>query len=107
MALRAATGKKNWYEVTRTEQHGVLCYQADCITALVHAEKAQRNFVQALTKTFAQLSIGLAIFDRNGQLALFNPALAELTGLRAEFLSGRPTVQTFLDRLRETRKMPR
>lgn len=99
-------GKPDWYEITRTDTDGIACYHASCISALVHAEEAQRNFVQTLTKTFAQLSIGLAIFDRNSQLALFNPALVDLTGLRAEFLSARPAVQTFFDRLRETRKMP-
>jgi len=51
---------------------------------------AQRNFVQTLTKTFAQLSIGLAIFNRERQLVLFNPALIDLTALPADFLTGRP-----------------
>ena len=100
------SGKKEWFDVQYREVDGLLNYQAICISNLVHAEEAQRNFVQTLTKTFAQLSIGLAIFDRNGQLALFNPALVDLTGLRAEFLSARPALQTFFDRLRETRKMP-
>jgi PAS domain-containing protein len=107
VSLRDATsGKKEWFDVQYREVDGMLNYQAICISNLVHAEEAQRNFVQTLTKTFAQLSIGLAIFDRNGQLALFNPALVDLTGLRAEFLSARPALQTFFDRLRETRKMP-
>lgn len=101
-----ATNRKDWYEVSRTQVDDIYCYQGTCISALVHAEEAQRNFVQTLTKTFAQLSIGLAIFDRKNQLALFNPALVDLTGLRAEFLSARPTLQTFFDRLRETRRMP-
>ena len=102
----AESGKKDWFELSQTEQDGVICHQAICINALVQAEETQRKFVQTLTKTFAQLSIGLAIFDRNSQLVLFNPALIDLTGLRAEFLSARPTVQTFFDKLRETRKMP-
>ncbi|WP_415255606.1 PAS-domain containing protein [Sulfitobacter sp.] len=101
-----STGKKEWFDVSYREVDGVLNYQAICISNLVHAEEAQRNFVQTMTKTFAQLSIGLAIFNRNGQLALFNPALVDLTGLPAQFLSTRPTLQTFFDRLRETRKMP-
>lgn len=102
----AESGETDWYELNHTEQDGVICHQAICINSLVQAEEAQRKFVQTLTKTFAQLSIGLAIFDRNSQLVLFNPALIDLTGLRAEFLSARPTVQTFFDKLRETRKMP-
>ncbi|SFS84030.1 PAS domain-containing protein [Sulfitobacter marinus] len=101
-----STGKKEWFNVSYREVDGVLNYQAICISNLVHAEEAQRNFVQTMTKTFAQLSIGLAIFNRDGQLALFNPALVDLTGLPAQFLSTRPALQTFFDRLRETRKMP-
>jgi PAS domain-containing protein len=72
----------------------------------VNAEIAQRKFVQTLTKTFAELSIGLAIFDRNRQLSLFNPALIDLTSLPADFLSSRPNMQAFFDRLRENRMMP-
>lgn len=107
LSLRdATTSKKEWFDVSKSEFDDVTINQAICISDLVHAEEAQRNFVQTLTKTFAQLSIGLAIFDRNGQLALFNPALVDLTGLRAEFLSARPALQTFFDRLRDTRKMP-
>ena len=85
---------------------GVTVFHATCINAVVAAEQAQRNFVQTLAKTFAHLSIGLAIFDRNGQLALFNPALVDLTGLPAHFLSARPTMLSFFDQLRENRRMP-
>lgn len=103
---KADTDKKDWYEVSQVDENDVLCHQAICINPLVHAEEAQRNFVQTLTKTFAHLSIGLAIFDRRKQLVLFNPALVDMTGLRAEFLSARPTVETFFDNLRESRRMP-
>lgn len=100
------TGVKDWYAVTHSQSRSINCYQATCITTLVRAEEAQRNFVQTLTKTFAQLSIGLAIFDRKSQLVLFNPALIDLTGLGAQFLSARPAIQTFFDKLREARKIP-
>lgn len=97
---------KLWFDVTvRRQQDGDLCCAAD-VNAVVDAEIAQRNFVQTLAKTFAQLSIGLAIFDRNRQLALFNPALIDLTALPADFLSGRPTLFSFFDRLRDQRMMP-
>jgi PAS domain-containing protein len=39
------------------------------VTGLVRAENAQRKFVQTLTKTFANLTTGLAVFDRNQELA--------------------------------------
>ena len=74
--------------------------------ATVKAETALREFIQTLTKTFAQLPIGLAIFDSNRQLALFNPALVDLTSVGADFLSARPTLFSFLDRLREARVIP-
>lgn len=99
--------KAMWFDVSRvrTARGGSLNYAIN-IDAVVEAEIAQRKFVQTLTKTFAQLSIGLAIFDRNRQLALFNPALIDLTALPADFLSARPNLLTFFDKLRENRMMP-
>jgi PAS domain-containing protein len=99
-------GHKLWFDVSIvSEKEGNLCYAVDT-NAVVDAELAQRNFVQTLAKTFAQLSIGLAIFDRNRQLALFNPALIDLIALPAEFLSGRPDLFGFFDRLRDQNMMP-
>ncbi|WP_299139856.1 PAS-domain containing protein [uncultured Tateyamaria sp.] len=100
------TDLTEWYNVTATRAGSQVIYHAVDINAVIQAEIAQRNFVQTLAKTFAQLSIGLAIFDRNGQLALFNPALVDLTSLPAEFLSGRPDLLSFFDRLRDNRVMP-
>ncbi|MBO9439294.1 hypothetical protein HKX23_03900 [Sulfitobacter sp. KE29] len=107
VCLRRSDGEKpDWYALTTTTEDNVQVYHATCINAVVAAEEAQRNFVQTLAKTFAHLSIGLAIFDRNGQLALFNPALVDLTDLPAPFLSARPTMVSFFDQLRESRRMP-
>lgn len=95
-----------WLDVhlMKTEQCGIF-YAVD-VTNAVLAEAAQREFVQTLTKTFANLTTGLAIFDRNKQLALFNPALVDLTALPAEFLSGRPSLMSFFDNLRDRQVMP-
>ena len=95
-----------WYSVTAKQAGTSTVFHAVDINAVIQAEVAQRNFVQTLAKTFAQLSIGLAIFDRNSQLALFNPALVDLTSLPAEFLSARPDMLSFFDRLRDNRVMP-
>lgn len=76
-----------------------MCHAID-INAVISAEIAQRNFVQTLAKTFAQLSTELAIFDRNIQLALLTPPLT------IEFLSARPGLMSFFDRLRDYRVMP-
>jgi PAS domain-containing protein len=72
----------------------------------VRAERSLREFVQTLTKTFADLPIGLAIFDRDRRLQLFNPALIDLTGLSIGFLTARPTLYALLDGLRELRMVP-
>lgn len=95
-----------WFDVTVVRQAEFSMFYAQDINAVVRAETAQRNFVQTLAKTFAQLSIGLAIFDRNRQLVLFNPALIDLTMLPADFLSARPDFLTFFDRLRDNQMMP-
>lgn len=83
----------------------MLCYALPA-DSLVRAEESLREFVQTLSKTFAHLPIGLAIFDRHRRLALFNPALTDLSGLEVEFLAGRPMLYAFLDRLRERRRIP-
>jgi PAS domain-containing protein len=70
------------------------------------AERNLREFTQTLTKTFAHLAIGLAIFDRSRRMILFNPALSELTGLSAASMTQKPTLSEFLDRLRERRIVP-
>lgn len=97
---------ERWYEVSMTEANEHFNFHAANITALVRAERAQRGFVQTLTKTFAQLGTGLAIFDRDQQLVLFNPALVELTKISAEFLTAKPSLTSFFDWLRESRMMP-
>ncbi|MFK7751665.1 MAG: PAS-domain containing protein [Sedimentitalea sp.] len=105
VSLNAET-RKLWFDVSSVPyKEGNIHYAVD-VNAVVDAEIAQRNFVQTLAKTFAQLSIGLAIFDRNRQLALFNPALIDLTSLPADFLSGRPNLLSFFDQMRDQRMVP-
>lgn len=96
----------DWYSVSRSLVDNHTIYHAIPANELVIAEKTQSTFVQTLAKTFAHLSTGLAIFDRDKQLVLFNPALFDLTNLSAEFLSSRPTMDSFFDGLRDNRKMP-
>ncbi|PWK56538.1 PAS domain-containing protein [Silicimonas algicola] len=72
----------------------------------VRSENRRREFTQTLTKTFAELATGLAIFDRERRLVLFNPALLDLTNLPSDFLTSKPSLVGFLDRLRENRVMP-
>lgn len=95
-----------WYEVSSVPRGSQTVHFGIDATGTVTAEAQRRDFVQTLTKTFAHLRAGLAIFDRRRQLVLFNPAFLDLTGLRADFLSQRPRVQSVLDRLRDMQMLP-
>ncbi|WP_238366419.1 PAS-domain containing protein [Mesobacterium pallidum] len=101
-----AEGGLHWFDICSTPMGDTWMHHAVDINAVVKAELQQRNFVQTLTKTFAHLSTGLAIFDRNRQLVLFNPALVDLTALPIDFLSARPDLSSFFDRMRDKQMMP-
>jgi PAS domain-containing protein len=96
----------HWFDINKFSLPKSSVQYALDVTEIVRAQQAQKNFVQTLTKTFATLSISLAIFDRNRQLMLFNPALIDLTTLPADFLSARPNLLTVFDKLRDNQIMP-
>ncbi|HKL56424.1 MAG TPA: PAS-domain containing protein [Roseovarius sp.] len=95
-----------WFEVGSARIGADLFHHVTDITKVVQADTVRREFVQTLTKTFANLTTGLAVFDRNHRLALFNPALVDLTGLGAEFLSAQPDLISVFDNLRDRQVMP-
>lgn len=97
---------RHWFEVHAREVRGRTFFAAANVDAAVRAERNLRDFTQTLTKTFAHLTIGLAIFDQKRRLILFNPALTDMTGLEPDILASRPTLVGFLDRLRERRIIP-
>lgn len=99
-------GSARWFALTTRQTDAGPMHFASAIDTLVEAERAQRTFVQTLTKTFAHLPIGLAVFDRDHRLVLFNPALVDLTRLPVAFLSARPNLLSFFDHMRESRMMP-
>ena len=100
------TERKLWFDCLSHELEDGALFIALDVNKIVHAEDQLREFMQTLTKTFAHLTIGLAIFDRSRHLALFNPALTDLTQLPIDFLAARPTLFGFLDRLREKKMIP-
>ncbi|SFR53700.1 PAS fold [Yoonia tamlensis] len=95
-----------WFDVKSTAFGGGFLYYASDANGIVQAEHERQNFKQTLGKTFAELSCGLAVFDKSRRLTTFNPALLDLTGMPFEFLSNRPSLDTVLDRLREQRMLP-
>lgn len=104
--LTLPNGATAWFELVGFADgtgHLVFALPND---AAVNAENALRDFMQTLTKTFAHLPIGLAIFDQARQLQLFNPALLDLTGLPVDFLSMRPSLLSVLDAMRDRAMIP-
>ena len=104
--LTPRDAKPIWYEMCAFEDQGERLIFATVADAVVHAETSLRDFMLTLTKTFAHLHVGLAIFDKQRQLVLFNPALMDLTGLPAEFLSMRPSLLSVLDGMRDRNMIP-
>jgi len=102
----AGEAERRWFECFEVPLGADSLFTAVAADKVVKAEVALRDFVQTLTKTFAHLTIGLAIFDKQRRLTLFNPALTDLTSLPVEFLASRPTLHAVLDRLREKKMAP-
>ncbi len=104
--LRFPDGSVSWFDlVSMPDGDGRRVYALHADSA-VQAEATLRDFMQTLTKTFAHLPIGLAIFDSRRQLQLFNPAMLDLTGLPPDFLSLRPSLLSVLDALRDHNMVP-
>ena len=72
----------------------------------VSAERTLTRFVQTMTETFAHLTVGLAIFDRNQTLALFNPTMLQMWKVEPAWLARRPALRDIVDELRATRRLP-
>jgi PAS domain-containing protein len=104
--LQPRDAKPVWYELTGFGEHQDRLVFATTVDAAVQAENALRDFMLTLTKTFAHLHVGLAIFDKHRQLVLFNPALMDLTDLPADFLSMRPSLLSVLDGMRDRSMIP-
>ena len=104
--LTLRDGTTRWFDITSYGHGNSTLHYANDASKTVQAEEALRNFMQTLTQTFASLPIGLAIFDRQRQLQLFNPAMLDLTTLEPEWLVSRPTLYDFINRLREKRMLP-
>lgn len=104
--LDAPGGTARWFDIVGFAQGQNRLVFALSADSAVQAETALRDFMQTLTKTFAHLPIGLAVFDKNRKLQLFNPALSDLTALQPEFLTARPSLASFLDAMRENSMIP-
>ncbi|SFJ75653.1 PAS-domain containing protein [Jannaschia pohangensis] len=105
--LVCRAGAEHWFEVVvqPADANGLRHLHAQSMNVVIAAEETLRNFIQTLTRSFAFLPNGLAIFDHAGDLVLFNPALIDMTGLDAAWLTRRPKLTEFFDALRQAKRM--
>lgn len=107
VSVMNSDGSRNWFEISQDAfGDGEILGFGQEADAIVRAESALKRFVETLTETFAHLPIGLAVFDRNRKLGLFNPAVTEILKLDPAWLATRPSLREFLEQLRENRRMP-
>lgn len=97
---------EHWFDCRAVATDEGLMVSALPADALVAAERALETFKQTMSQTFAHLTVGLAIFDRERRLAIFNPALTDLTTLPVDVLLSRPSIDSFLDALRARQMIP-
>ena len=98
---------KRWFDctvLTGAEAQSI-CYALPA-DSVVRAEAALQDVVQTLSRTFAHLPVGLAVFDSQRRLQIFNPALGDLTTLPVDFLISRPGFEAFFDALRSRKMIP-
>lgn len=98
--------KALYFDIFKQVQKKGVLYSASSAKAIVEAEEDRARFVQTLSDTFAHLPIGMAVFDKERDLSLFNPALSELLDLSALWLANKPSLREFLDRLHDKGALP-
>jgi PAS domain-containing protein len=95
-----------WFDVLKCKAGDDQLFYAVPANSAVAAEGALQDFKKTLTNTFAELSTGLAVFDHNRKLQLFNPALAKLIDVPVEHLLKRPALFALLDSMRDKNMLP-
>lgn len=104
--ISARRDAEHWFNVVSVAApDGAFHFSSDA-TAEVKAEASQRDTVRTFVQIFAQLAVGLVIFDQSRRLVIYNPAFCETMGLDPVFLASKPTLPSVLDRLRNSKKAP-
>lgn len=103
-----ADGLEQWYDVVLSplDQQGTHHGHAVPIQSAVRTEDTLRTTIQTLTKSFADVPIGLVVFDRDATVKLFNPAFLDLTGIDGARLSGHPKLTDLCGWLRARHLVP-
>lgn len=105
-SLLRRDGRKEWFDMTVADAGPSRLVFGLPVDQTVRAEIALRDMVQNLTRAFSHVPVGIAVFDPQRRLNMFNPALLDLTGLPAELLSARPTLIALMDAMRDRNMLP-
>jgi PAS domain-containing protein len=102
----AGPADSGWFDIlVRDVSDGKMFYALPANDAAA-AGGTLTDFKQTLTNTFAELSTGLAVFDKRRNLQLFNPSLAQLIQIPVEMLLKRPALFALLDAMRDNNMLP-
>lgn len=95
-----------WEQRRYDDPSGGVLHVGRDVTAAARAEARLREVVTTVSTAFAELNVGLMVFDSKHRLILFNPHVVDLTGLTTLFLATRPELREILDRMRDLRRVP-
>ncbi len=84
---------------------GTIGFAIDC-TDLEGAESDLSRHVNAHGQVLESIHAAVAIYGPDKRLSFFNSAFARLWGIEEDWLSGEPSLDELLERLRERRRVP-
>ncbi len=99
-------GQMHAYDVTIVSLDGASAGVAMDVEALANAKVDAERRTAAYDRTLHRVASGVAIYGRDQKLAFFNDAYRAIWELDADWLSGNPTVEETLDRLRGLSRLP-
>lgn len=100
-------GSRRWVEVTElpSGDGGTIGFAIDR-TEVESIEGELSRHINAHGEVLERIHAGVAIYGADKRLKFFNSAFAELWGLEYDWLSGEPSLDELLERLRERRRIP-
>ncbi|GHA47634.1 hypothetical protein GCM10008927_10600 [Amylibacter ulvae] len=94
------------YEICKFEFEGREFYFAVTTESAQNAKIERKRFVENISESFANSPTGIAVFDQQHGLSMFNPALTKLLDLAPSWLASAPSIDEFLTKLRYHGAMP-
>jgi signal transduction histidine kinase len=84
---------------------GTIGYALDCTEAEIARNELERH-INAHGEVLESIHAAVAIYGADKRLKFFNSAFVRLWGLEEEWLSGEPSLDELLERLRDRRRLP-